>query len=151
MQQQDIRIAPAFAARILGFAVVALGLAILVLVVVATLADLSAGVTVVVAAVGLFAIGVTGLYLVNRAVALRITDQGYRLRYVRGAGVTRARWGDVEDAVTTYVADAPCVVLRLRDGGSTTIPVEILAIDRERLVAVLQEALERGSGLKRLR
>ena len=32
---------------------------------------------------------------------LSCDDQGYAVRLVRGAGVTRARWTDVEDAATT--------------------------------------------------
>lgn len=151
MEQQDIRVAPAVAARLLGVAVVALGVLVLALVVIATLADLPAAVVVLTAAIGMFALGGVGLYALNFAYVLRLTKEGYRVRFVRGAGVTRARWADVEDAVTTYVADAPCVVLRLKDGGSTSIPVQMLAIDRERLVKVLQDALLAGRGLKRMR
>lgn len=149
--QQDIRIAPAVAARVVGAALVALALLVLVLVGVSAATSLPASVVVLVAALGVFVLGAAGLYLVNGAYVLRLTEQGYRVRFVRGAGVTRARWTDVEDAVTSYVADTPCVVLRLKDGGSTTVPVSVLAIDRERLVGLLQEALERGRGLKRLR
>lgn len=149
--QQDIRIAPAVAARVVGAALVALALLVLVLVGVSAATSLPTSVVVLVAALGVFVLGAAGLYLVNGAYVLRLTEQGYRVRFVRGAGVTRARWTDVEDAVTSYVADTPCVVLRLKDGGSTTVPVSVLAIDRERLVGLLQEALERGRGLKRLR
>lgn len=149
--QQDIRIAPAVAARVVGAALVALALLVLVLVGVSAATSLPTSVVVLVGALGVFVLGAAGLYLVNGAYVLRLTEQGYRVRFVRGAGVTRARWTDVEDAVTSYVADTPCVVLRLKDGGSTTVPVSVLAIDRERLVGLLQEALERGRGLKRLR
>ena len=53
------------------------------------------------------------------------------MRFVRGAGVKQARWGDVDDAVTADVAGAPCVVLRLKDGRTTSIPVEVLAVERD--------------------
>jgi hypothetical protein len=46
--------------------------------------------------------------------------------------------------------DVPCVVLRLRDGGTTTVPVGVLAVDREQFVRELQEHLQRGHGLRRL-
>jgi hypothetical protein len=69
---------------------------------------------------------------------------------VRGAGVKQARWLDVEDAVTTTVAGAKCVVLRLRDGRSTSIPVDVLAGDREEFVRTLQQYLDGGHGLRRL-
>lgn len=149
--QQDIRIAPAVAARLVGAGIALLGVLVLALVVVGAVTSLPTSVVVLVAALGVFLLGALGLYLLNVAWVLRITEQGYRVRFVRGAGVTRARWLDVEDAVASYVADTPCVVLRLKDGGSTTVPVTVLAIDRERLVTVLQDALERGRGLKRLR
>lgn len=148
--QHDIRLAPAVAARLLGTAVVLLGVLAVLLFGGAWLLDLSPAIPVLVVAVLLFALGAVGLYLVNRASVLRLTDEGYRLRYVRGAGVTRGRWVDVEDAVTTYVADEPCVVLRLKDGGSTTIPVTVLAGDQEKLVEMVHERLMKGRGLRRL-
>ena len=40
------------------------------------------------------------------------------------------------------------VVLRLRDGRTTTIPVEMLAMDREAFARDLQEHLQRGQGLR---
>jgi hypothetical protein len=52
--------------------------------------------------------------------------------------------------VTTTVAGARCVVLRLRDGRSTTIPVDVLAGDREEFVRTLQRLLDGGHGLRRL-
>lgn len=148
--QQDIRLAPAVAARLLGTAVVVLGVLAVVLFAGAWLLDVSAAVPVLVVAVLLFALGAAGLFLLTRAYVVRLTADGYRVRFVRGAGATRARWVDVEDAVTTYVADEPCVVLRLKDGGSTTIPVAFLAGDRERFVELVHEHLMRGRGLRRL-
>ena len=76
-----------------------------------------------------------------------MTAEGYRIQWVRGVGTASGRWKDVEDAVTTTVADAPVVVLRLRDGRTTTIPVEVLATDREEFVRDLQRHLRRGQGL----
>ncbi|MFW6773426.1 hypothetical protein ACOACO_04010 [Nocardioides sp. CPCC 205120] len=149
--QHDYRPAPALVARLMGLALAGLGVVLLVLLLVAWLLDLPLGYAVLPAAVLLFVLGAVGLHLLTRATVLRFTDQGYRLRFVRGAGVTRARWADVEDAVTTHVAGSPCIVLRLRDGGSTTIPVDVLAGDREELIHVVQAALDRGHGLRRLK
>ena len=71
-----------------------------------------------------------------RAYVVRLDDDGYRVRLVRGAGVSAARWTDVEDAGRPPTrAASPCVVLRLRDGRTTTIPVGALAGDREEFVA----------------
>lgn len=137
----DYRLAPQLAARMLGLSLVALGALVFVvtaLVVVFELPILVLSVAVVLCVVGVFTIG----WLLNRrAYIVRTTDDGYRVRFVRGAGVTQARWLDVEEAVTDTVAGAPCVVLRLRDGRTTTIPVEVLAIDREQFVRDVQERL----------
>ena len=98
--------------------------------------------------VGLAGVFTLGWYLRSRGWVLRCTDDGYRVRMVRGAGVTEARWADVEDAVTTTRHDVACVVLRLRDGGTTTIPVGVLAVDKEQFVRELQARLQRASGLR---
>ncbi len=66
-----------------------------------------------------------------------------RNRLASGAGVRQARWADVSDAVTTDVAGAPCVVLRLKNGGATTIPVEVLAVDRDTFVRDIQTQLKK--------
>ena len=67
---------------------------------------------------------------------------------MRGAGVNEARWTAVEDAVTATRHDVPCVVLRLRDGRTTTIPVGVLAVDKEQFVRELQERLQSARGLR---
>lgn len=87
---------------------------------------------------------VGGVVIGRGAYVVRLGDEGYRVRFVRGAGVKQARWSDVADAVTTDVAGSPCVVLRLKDGRSTTIPVEVMAGDREAFVRELRAHLGRG-------
>ena len=88
--------------------------------------------------------------LSRRGWVVRFTDEGFRVQWVRGVGVAAARWKDVEDAVTTTSAGSPVVVLRLRSGRTTTIPVEMLAGDREEFVRDLQRHLQRGHGLRPL-
>lgn len=144
------RIAPAVAARLLGA----------VLCVVAVLILLS---TILIAALDLHTVFLlvpvllTVVLLVaawwawrQKGWVVRLTSEGYRVQWVRGVGTASGRWKDVEDAVTTTVADAPVVVLRLRDGRSTTIPVQMLAADREAFVRDIQEHLQRGHGLRKL-
>lgn len=137
----DYRLAPQLAARMLGLSLVALGALVFVVAMATVLLSLPVvvlSVVVVLCVVGVFALG----WLLNRrAYIVRTTADGYRVRFVRGAGVTRARWVDVEEAVTDTIAGSPCIVLRLRDGRTTTIPVEVLAIDREEFVRQLQEHL----------
>jgi hypothetical protein len=144
------RLAPLFVARLLGLALVGLALLLFVGTTVVAIAGLPLDVLVVAAGLGLGAVIGFGWWLRARAWVLRCTDEGYRVRLVRGAGVAEARWTAVEDAVTAYRRDVACVELRLRDGRTTTIPVGVLDVDKEQFVAELQERLQRGHGLRPL-
>ncbi len=144
------RLAPAVVARFLGLALVGLALILFAGTAVVALVGLPLDVLVAVVLVGVVGCVVLGWWLRSRAWVMRCTDDGYRVRLVRGAGVTEARWDAVEDAVTTYRHDIACVQLRLRDGRTTTIPVGVLAVDREQFVRDLQRRLQHGHGLKPL-
>jgi hypothetical protein len=104
----------------------------------------------VLAAIGLVGIFGFGYVLTRRLYVVHLDESGYRVRLIRGAGVTSARWKDVEDAATATPRGIACVVLHLRDGRSTTIPVAALAADREEFVRDLQAHLQRGHGLRPL-
>lgn len=134
--------------RLLGTALVILAVLTFVGTALVALTDLPAEPFVV-----LLVMLVTGLlagawYLRSRAWVLRCTADGYRVRFVRGSGVRAERWVAVEDAVTTMRHGVACVVLRLRDGRTTTIPAGLLEIDREELVRELQARLQEGHGLR---
>ncbi|MEZ5094674.1 MAG: hypothetical protein R2731_00160 [Nocardioides sp.] len=146
----DYRLAPALAARLSGGLLVLLALVVLAVAVATGLLRLPAAVVLGVAAGGLVVVAAASWWLLRRAYVVRVDHAGYRLRLVRGGGVRAARWVDVDDAVVTHVSGEACVVLRLRDGRMTTIPVAALAIDREEFVRQLQEHLQRGHGLRRL-
>jgi hypothetical protein len=146
----DYRLAPLVVARFVGMALVVLAVAMFAgTALVATFAlpgDLL---------VGLLVLGVAGVFalawwLRSRAYVVRFGAEGYRVRLVRGAGVTEASWQDVEDAATASPRGIPCVVLHLVDGRTTTIPVEALLADREEFVRDLQDHLQRGQGLRPL-
>ena len=138
----DYRLSPLLAARLLGVSLVLWGL--LVFLATAVVVLFSAPVAILTVAVVLCVVGVftTGWYLTRRTYVVRLTDDGYRVRFVRGAGVTQARWVDVEDAVTAVVADARCIVLRLRDGRSTTVPVDVLAGSADDFVRTVRDHLD---------
>lgn len=146
----DYRLAPQIAAKLLGVSLVGLG--ILVLVATMLVVAFSLPPAIVTATMGLVVLAVflLGFLLTRRAYVVRLTEDGYVVRFIRGAGLRQGRWADVEDAVTTTVAGSPCVVLRHRSGAATTIPVEMLAGDREEFVRTLQSHLDRGHGLRRL-
>ena len=80
---------------------------------------LSAGLLV---AVVLCLVVLGGLAVLRRRDVVRLDETGYRVRYVRGAGVRQAPWKDVEDVTAPTVEGQRCVVLRLRDGRTTTMP-----------------------------
>lgn len=146
----DYRLSPAIAARLMGICLVVIALVVFVTTAAVAFLDLHTLVLLVPVLLGLGVLVVAAVVLRRRGWVVRMTDQGYRVQWVRGVGVDAARWKDVEDAVTTTSNGAPCVVLRLRNGGTTTIPVQMLAIDRERFVRELQQRLQDGQGLRPL-
>jgi len=142
----DYRLSPALGARLLGSALVGLAVLVFVLTLVVALMELSAVFVGVVAALGLAAVLVGGHLLTRRAYVVRLGEDGYRVRMVRGAGVREARWTEVEDAVAASPRGVDCLILRLRDGRTTTIPVQVLAADRDEFARDVRAHLERSSG-----
>lgn len=141
------RLAPAVAARLLGLVLVAVAVLILVCTLAIAVLDLHTAFLLVPVALTLAVLAANWWAWREKGWVARFTGEGYRVQWVRGVGAASGRWKDVEDAVTTTVADAPVVVLRLRDGRTTTIPVEMLAVDRESFVRDVQQHLQRGHGL----
>jgi len=142
----DYRLSPALGARLLGSALVGLAVLVFVLTLVVALMELSVVFVGVVAALGLAAVLVGGHLLTRRAYVVRLGEDGYRVRMVRGAGVREARWTEVEDAVAASPRGVDCLILRLRDGRTTTIPVQVLAADRDEFARDVRAHLERSSG-----
>jgi hypothetical protein len=134
------RMAPALAARLVGRSLVTLA----VLVVVATVAGALAGGWVVpatVACVGLAVVAVWAWWLLRRGAAVRLSDEGYDVRLLRGVGVGRATWSQVEEAVAASPQGEPCLVLRLVDGRTTRLPMAALAGDRDAFAADVRHRL----------
>ena len=144
------RLAPAVAARLLGVVLCAVAVLILLSTLAIAILDLHTVFLLVPVGLTVLLLVATGWTWRQKGWIARLTPEGYRIQWVRGVGAASARWKDVEDAVTTTVADSPVVVLRLRDGRTTTIPVEMLAVDREAFVRDVQQHLQRGHGLRKL-
>jgi hypothetical protein len=137
--------------RLAGSAVAAVGLVVVVTSVLLATAFRGHGLGVLPAVVLVVLLLAGGLLLaVRQAVVVTLAAEGYRVRHVRGAGVREARWTDVEDVAATTVGGARCVVLRLRDGRSTTVPVDVLAGNRDDFVRDLQQHLNTGHGYRPL-
>ena len=143
------RLAPAVAARLLGVVLCAVAVLILLSTVALAVLDLHTAYLLVPVAATVVILALAAWAWRTKGWVARLTPEGYRIQWVRGVGTASGRWQDVEDAVATTVANAPVVVLRLRDGRTTTIPVEVLATDREAFVRDLQQHLQRGRGLKK--
>lgn len=141
----DYRLAPPVMARLVGAYLVVLALLLLGTTAAAVALDLSADLLVLVLGVGV--LGLIGLawWLRSRLVVVRLTDSGYQVRMVRAAGVKDGRWSEVEDAVAASPRGIECLVLRLRDGRSTTIPVELLAGDRDDFARDVRAHLKRAT------
>ena len=146
----DYRFAPPLVVRFLGLVLVALGLLTVLAVTLAVLLDVPALITGVVLVVVL-AVVATGFILTRLTPLVHLDEAGYRVRLLRGAGVRAARWRDVEDVVTATVHGHDCVVLRLRDGRTTTVPVAVLDAPREVFVQDLRTHLDAGHGYRRIR
>lgn len=137
----DFRVSRRLVVRLMGVLVVGAGLLVCAAVVVVALLGLPRVLlTTVVVVLGLVVVVGLGL-LARRGYVVRLTAEGYRIRFVRGAGVSRARWADVADAVTAQVAGSRCVVLRLKDGRSSTVPVDLLEAPAEEFVAAVRASL----------
>ena len=142
------RLAPAVAARLLGVVLCAVAVLILVSTLLIAVLDLHTVFLLVPVLVTIASLVACWWLWREKGWVVKFTDEGYRVQWVRGVGAASARWRDVEDAVTTTLVEAPVVVLRLRDGRTTTIPVEMVAMDREAFARDLREHLQRGQGLR---
>lgn len=148
----NYRFAAPFIVRMTGIGLVAVGVLVLVWAGLALAFSLPAAVlsTGLMVAVVLWLLVLGGLVVLRRGDVVRLDETGYRVRFVRGAGVRRARWKDVEDVTAPTLEGQRCVVLRLRDGRTTTVPVDVLAGSRDGFVQDLQQHLNRGHGYRRL-
>lgn len=149
-EPREYGLAPALRARLMGFFLGGVGLILLVTTVLVAVLHLPQDVIPAVAVVVVLAVFGLGFLLVRRWYVVRLDETGYQVRFVRGVGQAQGRWLDVEDLTTAVVGGSECVVLRLRSGGTTTIPVNLIEGDREEFVDELQRHLDRGHGYRRL-
>lgn len=134
----------------LGVLIAATGLLVVLLTLLVGLLALP-GAVLTVGVVTAGAVVLAGVWFLTRdLVVVRLDDAGYQVRWVRGAGMTRARWTDVEDVVAATHAGERCVILRLRDGRTTTIPVRMLAGVPDDFVKDLRAHLDAGHGYRRI-
>jgi hypothetical protein len=144
------RFSRALLVRSVGALLVLLGLLVVLLAVLVSLLDLPGTVLTVGVVVAVVLVVGAALAASRLTTVLSFDDTGYRVRLLRGAGTRAARWREVEDAVRMTIAGHDCVVLRLKDGRTTTIPVDVLETSPEALLEELSGRLDRGHGYRRL-
>jgi hypothetical protein len=147
----EFALAPALRLRLLGSGVVATGLVVVLGVLVTWVTGLPGVFVSGLVVLGAVGVVVLGLLVGVRRWVLRLDETGYRVRVLRTAEARSARWTDVLDLQTTTVSGARCVVLRLRDGRTTSLPVDAIEGGATTLVEALTTHLDRGHGYRRLR
>jgi len=129
----------------------AIGTVVVLGVLVASLTAVSSAIVSGLVALAGLGVVALGLLVGVRHWVLRLDEHGYRVRLLRSAEARSARWVDVLDLQATTVAGQRCVVLRLRDGRTTTLPVDVIEGDPTTLTDALSAYLDRGHGYRRLR
>ena len=141
----DYRLAPTYGARLVGGLLVAL--AVLLFLATALVAvGLPADLVLVLAVLGVAGVLTAGYVVTRRVPVVHLGPEGYRVRLIRGVGVTAAGWTEVGEAVTTSPGGQPVLVLKLVDGRTTTIPVNLIEGDREEFVRELRRRLSAAHG-----
>ncbi len=148
-EPSEYRLSRPFLARFVGAYLV--GLAVVMFAATALVAVTGAppdllALLLVLALVGLFGLSAW----LRRTAVVQLDAGGYKVRLIRGAGVKQASWSDVEDVVAATPHGIASVVVRLRDGRTTTVPVAALEVDREEFARELAARLDRGQGLRPL-
>ncbi len=123
----DYRVSQALTVRFMGAFLVLVGLLVFATAGVVGLFRLPVDILSVVVILAVISVVVVGFLLTRLTVLVRLDDLGYQVRYLRKAGVLRARWSEVEDVVSGFASGEPVVVIRLQDGRTTTIPVNLVA------------------------
>ena len=146
----DYRFSQALLVRMMGALLVAVGVLVALVAGLVALLDLPGALLTTAVVLAVVLVVGAGLLLTRLTALVHFDEEGYRIRWLRGAGVRQARWKDVEDVVTAVVSGHDCLVLRLRDGRTTTIPVGVLDATPAELVEDLRSRLDKGHGYRRL-
>ena len=135
------RLARPVMARFAGVGMIVLAVLVFGTTLLVALLEASLGWILAVAVLGVAAVLVLAWWLRAKAYVVRCSPQGYSVRFVRGAGAKEARWADVEEVVTAKPRGVACLVLKLKSGETTTIPVALMDVDRDQFVRDVQRHL----------
>lgn len=140
------RLAPAVAARLVGLAFLVLALTIFAVTALVLSLGWAPDLIVVLLVVELLVVLGGAGWLRSRAYVVRLDAVGYSVRLVRGAGVRDGRWSEVSEAVAAHPRDVPCLVLHRTDGTTTSIPVGMIAADRDDFAREVGARLQQAHG-----
>lgn len=147
----EYRFAQSLLVRSMGGLLALVGVLIFLVASLVALLGVPVVVLTVTVVLGLLAVVGAAVWLSRFGVIVRFDREGYQVRMLRGAGVRAARWSEVEDSVTSTVRGHDLVVLRLRDGRATTVPIRVLATTPQEFVDDLRSRLNTGRGYRKLR
>jgi hypothetical protein len=116
------RLDPAVVLRVAGSLLVVLGVACLVV----ALAVGTSPLLLVLAALTVVLVVVGAVTAARPPRVLTLSDRGFRVSLVRGAGTNAAHWDDVESVDSGVVRGTPAIVLALTGGRSTVVPLSLL-------------------------
>ena len=139
-----VRLAPAVTARLVGLAFVVLALSTFAMTAIVLAAGWAPDLIVLVLAVELLLVFGAAAWLRSRAYVVRLDDEGYSVRLVRGAGVKNGRWSEVTEAVAAHPHEIACLVLKRSDDTTTSIPVGMLAMDGDEFAREVGARLARA-------
>lgn len=128
----------------MGGFLVLVGLVVTVVAVLVAAVDLPTGVLSGTILVSVLAVLLLALTLSRFVVLVRLDEIGYQVHFLRGAGVKQARWSDLEDVVTGFAKSQPVVVIRLRDGRTTTVPVNLIEGSADDFARAIGDAAKKG-------
>ena len=123
------RLAPALGLRLVGRSLVSLAGVVVLATLLGLVVDAGWLVAGIVTLVGLVLVAAWAWYLLKRASAVRLSEQGYDVRLLGGVGTTSASWSDVSEVAAASPGGTPCLVIRLADGRGTRLPMPALAVD----------------------
>lgn len=144
----DYRLSPALTARLMGLTL--LGGAVLVVAATLGIAIANLHGAFLLAPVVVVLLVLVGLMVWSNAWVLRLSAEGYQVRRLRNVGAAVGRWREVEDMVSSEVDGVECIVLRQRDGATTTLPLGALHVDGNVLASTIAEHLNTAHGLRKL-
>ena len=91
------------------------------------------------------------VHLVRQPTVLRLDETGYRVgRQAGSTGVRAAAWSEVERVRRDHRDGREYVVIKLRDGRATELPVRAVAAPLRDLLAELDDRLNRAHGQRPL-